>query len=218
MRWSPEQISLRIDAILAGQALKDDDGWTGDTGLRPVSRMAVCRYIYSLNGNERKKAISSLRRRGKPFKNTAKLPYNNTNRGKHSIHDRPASIDNLESYTDLEGDTVFGLDTKDRLLTHTERKSGLGSISLVIGYNATSITKQTKVDIERVFGKSNVTTITYDNGAEFSSWRATEKTLAVDIYFADPYKSSQRGRNENFNGLIRDFYPKGTDFKKLTAQ
>ena len=97
-------------------------------------------------------------------------------------------------------------------------KSGLGSISLVIGYNAASITKQTKVDIERVFGKSNVATITYDNGAEFSSWRATEKTLAVDIYFADPYKSSQRGRNENFNGLIRDFYPKGTDFKKLTAQ
>ena len=56
------------------------------------------------------------------------------------------------------------------LLTHTERKSGLGSISLVIGYNAASITKQTKVDIERVFGKSNVATITYDNGAEFSSW------------------------------------------------
>ena len=53
---------------------------------------------------------------------------------------------------------------EDRLLTHTERKSGLGSISLVIGYNAASITKQTKVDIERVFGKSNVATITYGNG------------------------------------------------------
>ena len=74
------------------------------------------------------------------------------------------------------------------------------------------------MDIERVFGKSNVATITYDNGVEFSSWRATEKTLDVDIYFADPYKSGQRGRNENFNGLIRDFYPKGTDFKKLTTQ
>ena len=166
--WSPEQISLRIDALLADQTLKDNDGWTGDMGLRPVSHMAIYRYIYNLNGNERNerqgKAISSLRRRGKLFKNTAKLPYNNTNRGKHSIHDQPASIDNLESYTDLEGDTIFGLDTKDRLLTHTERKSGLGSISLVIGYNAASITKQTKVDIERVFGKSNVATITYGNG------------------------------------------------------
>ena len=50
------------------------------------------------------------------------------------------------------------------LLTHTERKFGLGSISLVIGYNAASIAKQTKVDIERVFSKSNVATITYGNG------------------------------------------------------
>jgi len=50
------------------------------------------------------------------------------------------------------------------LLTHTERKSGLGSISLAIGCNAASITKQTKVDIERVFSKSNVATITYGNG------------------------------------------------------
>ena len=78
LRWSPEQISLRIDALLADQTLKDNDGWTGDMGLRPVSHMAICRYIYSLNGNERNerqgKAISSLHRRGKLFKNTAKLP------------------------------------------------------------------------------------------------------------------------------------------------
>lgn len=126
--------------------------------------------LMAMSAMSARKAISSLRRRGKPFKNTAKLPCNNTNRGKHSIHDRPASIDNLESYTDLEGDTIFGLDTKDRLLTHTERKSGLGSISLVIGYNAASIAKQTKADIERVFGKSNAAAITYGNGAEFSSW------------------------------------------------
>ena len=46
--WPPEQISLRIDALLADQTLKDDDGRTGDTGLRPVSRMAVYCYIYGL--------------------------------------------------------------------------------------------------------------------------------------------------------------------------
>lgn len=218
LRWSPEQISMRINRLLTDRTLKDDDGWTGDMGLRPISHMAIYRYIYGLKGKDRDEAVSHLRRRGKPFKNTAKLPYNNTNRGKHSIHDRPEEIDNLESYDDLEGDTIFGLDTSDRLLTHTERKSGLGSISLVIGYNATNITIQTQKDIERVFGRDNVDTITYDNGIEFSAWRTTGEALGVDIYFADPYHSGQRGRNENFNGLIRDFIPKRTDFKKLTPQ
>jgi IS30 family transposase len=58
-------------------------------------------------------------------------------------------------------------------------------------------------------------TITYDNGSEFSAWQYTETDLNVSIYFADPYRSSQRGRNENTNSLIRDFIPKQTDFKKL---
>ena len=81
------------------------------------------------------------------------------------------------------------------LLTHTGRKSGLGSISLVIGCNAASIAKQTKADIERVFSKSNAAAIAYGNGAEFSSWPCRLRK----------------------HWLIRDFYPKGTDFKKLTA-
>lgn len=128
------------------------------------------------------------------------------------------AIDNLERFGDLEGDTIFGKDAKDRLLTHTDRKSGLGSISLILGYNAASITVQTATDISRIFGQDNTKTITYDNGIEFSAWRSAEKAIQADIYFADPYKSSQRGRNENFNGLVRDFLPKGTDFKKLTPQ
>ena len=104
------------------------------------------------------------------------------------------------------------------LLTHTERKSGLGSISLVIGCNAASIAKQTKADIERVFGKSNAAAIAYGNGAEFSSWPCHLRKHWLQIFtLLTPYKSSQRGRNENFNGLIRVFYPKGAGFKKLTA-
>lgn len=59
-------------------------------------------------------------------------------------------------------------------------------------------------------------TITYDNGVEFAGWRQTEQELNTKIYFANPYHSWERGRNENANGLIRDFFPKGTDFKKLT--
>lgn len=218
LRWSPEQIAMRVDVLIANPALQDSDGWSAEMGLRPISHMAIYRYIYSLDGKQKKKAVVHLRRRGKPFKNTAGLPYNNTNRGKHSIHDRPKVIDQLGRYGDLEGDTIFGRDSKDRLLTHVDRKSGLGSISLLIGYNALDIAKQTKRDIARVYGEGNAFTITYDNGIEFSAWRETEKQVQVDIYFADPYRSSQRGRNENFNGLIRDFLPKGTDFKKLSTQ
>lgn len=67
-----------------------------------------------------------------------------------------------------------------------------------------------------MFGK--IKSITYDNSIEFSLWRVTEKELMANIYFANPYHSWERGRNENTNGLIRDFLPKGTDFKKLTKR
>jgi transposase, IS30 family len=88
------------------------------------------------------------------------------------------------------------------------------SIGLVKGYDSHRIRQQTGHDVRRVF--SNGThTITYDNGSEFSAWQCTEADLDIDIYFADPYRSSQRGRNENLNGLVRDYFPKGTDFKKL---
>ena len=68
-----------------------------------------------------------------------------------------------------------------------------------------------------MFG-SSVKTITYDNGSEFSAWKKTEADLKATVYFADPYRSSQRGRNENINGLVRDYFPKGTDFKKISPK
>ena len=144
------------------------------------------------------------------------MKFNRTNRDKHNISERPKEIDELKRYGDLEGDTIFGRDTKDRILTHVDRKSGVLSASLVRNFDADKIAKQTTKDIENIFGK--VRTITYDNGVEFSLWKETEKNLGITIYFANPYHSWERGRNENTNGLIRDFFPKGTDFKRLTQK
>jgi len=78
--------------------------------------------------------------------------------------------------------------------------------------------KQTILDLERLSRHTGALpkTITYDNGVEFAGWRQTEQELNTKIYFANPYHSWERGRNENTNGLIRDFFSKGTDFKKLT--
>ena len=66
-----------------------------------------------------------------------------------------------------------------------------------------------------MFG-NGVHTITYDNGSEFATRKKTEAALGTMVFFADPYRSSQRGRNENANGLVQDYFPKGTDFKQIT--
>jgi IS30 family transposase len=63
---------------------------------------------------------------------------------------------------------------------------------------------------------SKIHTITYDNGLEFAEHERMAKALDVDIYFAHPYSSWERGINENTNGLIRQYFPKSTDFNKVT--
>ena len=195
LRWSPEQISGRLK--IEGK-------------IPYVSHKAIYHLIYYEHLEK------YLRRRGKkkcPYKY---MKFNRTNRDKHNISERPKEIDGLKRYGDLEGDTISGRDTKDRILTHVDRKSGVLSASLVRNFDADKIAKQTTKDIENIFGK--VRTITYDNGVEFSLWKETEKNLGITIYFANPYHSWERGRNENTNGLIRDFFPKGTDFKRLTQK
>ena len=180
--------------------------------LKMVSENTIYRYIY----RDDPKLKKYLWRRGRPRRKIPKQSWNTT-KNIRSIRQRPKEVDSLLRFGDLEGDTIFGKDTKDRLLTHVDRYTGLGSISLILGHNSNSIAKQTDKDLKRVFG-SKVHTITYDRGSEFSNWKRTEKKTKTKIYFADPYSSYQRGRNENFNGLVRDFFPKGTDFKKLTKK
>ena len=207
LRWSPEQISLRIKYLNAQAVLKHQKEL-----YLYISPISIYRYLYYLKDEQ---LISCLRRRGKPYRhNNTKIIYNQTNRVKHSIHDRPAIVDEKGRIRDLEGDTLVGEDKRDRLLTHSDRKSGLVSISRIIGFDSYKVAKQADTDIGRVFGKAF--TITYDNGVEFSAWREIEKKTNTTVYFADPYSPGQRGSNENLNGLIRDFFPKGTDFKKLT--
>lgn len=196
LRWSPEQIDLRLKL---------------EKGKQIVSYNSIYRYIYFLKPDLKK----HLRRRGLLSKRRrTHTVYNQTDRLNHSIHNRPKIVDKLLRFGDLEGDTIVGKDNKDRIVTHVDRVSGVLSMGLVLGYDAKKVSKQTILDIKRVFGK--IRTITYDNGIEFTLWRETQKMTKSTIYFADAYTPRQRGRNENANGLIRDFLPKGTDFSKLT--
>ena len=113
-------------------------------------------------------------------------------------------------------DTVVGLDTKDRLLTYVDRTSGECLIGLVLGYSAARIAKKT-VQLTKT-NQAMLGTITYDRGTEFADYGSIQRQTNAAVYFADAYSSWQRGSNENLNGLVRQYYPKRSDFKHLTQK
>ena len=209
-------LAKMISRRLLSKAKGSPEQIAADLRKEDIAICAQTIYDWIRRSSQSKELTKRLRRRGRRYRyaHETALRWNKT-KDKRSIHDRPAVIEQLTRYGDLEGDTIFGSDTKDRILTHVDRVTGLLSLSLVIGYDSHRTHTQTIMDINRVFG-DGVTTITYDNGSEFAAWKKTELALNLSIFFADAYRSSQRGRNENANGLVRDYFPKGYDFKLIT--
>ena len=112
-------------------------------------------------------------------------------------------------FGDLEIDTVIGKNHKGTLLTINDRRIGLVWIRKLKGKEAESLTVET---IKALLPfKDMIRTITADNGKEIALHERIAKELNVDIYFAHPYYSWERGANEHTNGFIRQFYPKGAD-------
>lgn len=131
------------------------------------------------------------------------------------IDSRPEIVETRERIGDWEGDTIRGKDKKSALLTHVERKSGY----LIANRLKRAFAQATRALTIKEFlklPKKKRLTITYDNGSEFAEHKTTANRLDIAIYFAYPYRSWERGTNENTNGLLRQFFPKGTNFTKIT--
>ena len=133
-----------------------------------------------------------------------------------SIEARPAIVDTKQRVGDWEGDTVLGKRHKSALLTLVERKT-LFTIMVKLGGKRADLLSEALIKSMSAF-KQRVKTITFDNGWEFSYHQKIAKALKADIYFAHPYSSWERGINENTNGLIRQYFPKGTDFNQVSEQ
>lgn len=125
--------------------------------------------------------------------------------GKRHISERPACVNERLRFGDWEGDTVMGKDTKHCLLTLVERKSGFVIIRKLQDRTARSVNEAIQAVIDRHLFR----TITFDNGTEFHDYKALEANRDLTCYFATPYHSWERGTNENTNGLIRQYLPKG---------
>ena len=133
-----------------------------------------------------------------------------------SIDERPDVVGRRNRIGDWEGDTVIGKGLKGALLTLVERKTLYTVIRWLTGKRANLLAKEAIKAMAKM--KEKVKTITCDNGLEFSAHESITGGLESDIYFAHPYASWERGINENTNGLIRQYFPKDTNFNEVTDE
>jgi IS30 family transposase len=136
-------------------------------------------------------------------------------KNRRSIDERPAIVELRNRVGDYEIDTMVGKGRNSYLVTLVDRKSK----HTLIGLTHTKQSDHVTDEIIKLMApvKQYVHTITADNGKEFALHEEIAKEIEADFYFAHPYRSWERAINENTNGLIRQFFPKDHDFRKITT-
>ena len=194
--WAPEQIAGRLKQQHA------------DSPDRHVSAQTI--YTWIAKDEYREHWQSFLRRRGKR-PNRRKKPAGIG----APIDQRPEVIEQLLRLGDWEGDTVLGPAGTGGLATLVDRKSRYTIVVKIRCKEADHVHQKLKERL-RDLDEQRRRSITFDNGTEFARCKRLEKHLGMTLYFADPGCPYQRGTNENTNGLIRQYFPKGTDFRDIS--
>jgi len=203
--WPPEAIAARIKIDYP------------DNERMRISHETIYRWVYLVAGEDGN-LHDHLRRRHK--KQRKQKRYGSGRRfisGRVPIHQRPAIVDGRERFGDWEGDTLEGARGTGGLATHVERKSRYLVAAKLSDKKAATMNAQT-IKVFTRFPRVMRQTLTVDNGSEFSQFKELEKKTGLTVYFADPYAAWQRGTNENTNGLLRHYFPKGTDFRTISEE
>ena len=149
-----------------------------------------------------------LRRHKRRRRHRCGTPRERQRFGGRRIHERPAIVERRDRVGDFEGDTIVGKGPA-RIVTLVDRKSGWVRLRKVPDGTATAVAEAVLSVLHPV--RARVHTLTWDNGSEFAEHRLMDIGLEAQSYFAMPYSSWQRGCNENLNGLVRQYIPKGCD-------
>ena len=202
VQWSPEEIAQRIRI-----------DYPNDERMR-ISHETIYRWIY-LDAVGKGKLYLNLRRSHK--KRRRQKRYGTGRRflaGRKNIAERPKIVGERERFGDWEGDTIEGKKSSGYIATLVERKSRYLLASKLKNKKAATLTCQ-GIKAFTIVPKKMRHTLTVDNGSEFAQFKEFEKKTGLTIYFADPYSAWQRGANENTNGLLRQYFPKGSNFKDI---
>jgi IS30 family transposase len=192
LQWSPEQIA----------------GWL------PVSHETIYQHVYAdkVQGGELWKQLRCQKKRRKRY--ASGRDRRGQIIGRRPIAERPKSVETRSQIGHWEGDTVIGAGHQQAIVTLVERKSGFAVLR--------HVTRKTSELVSQAIISSlaplaqRVKTVTYDNGKEFAGHAVVDKALKSTAYFADPFASWQRGSNENFNGLLRQYIPKKRPLSTVT--
>jgi transposase, IS30 family len=199
-QWSPDQIS----------------GWIAREGKGDINPETIYRHIWA----DKKKGgtlHTHLRHGGKKYnRRKGKHTWRGIIPGRIDIDRRPAVVNEKSRIGDWEGDTIAGSNHQSALLSHVERKSKFTRLHKLHAATAPNTTAATVHDLRRDSDK--VLTITYDNGKEFAGHDRIAEILHADVFFAKPYHAWERGLNEHTNGLVRQYFPKGTDFATVSDE
>jgi len=199
-RWSPEQIA----------------GQLGSSGSLRISHETIYRHIWRdlRRGGDLYRylrcAIKRRRKRYGTYERRGRLA------GKRMIQERPHQVDQRRQLGHWEIDTVLGKYSKHCIVSLVERKSGYLQIGKLTARNKEQTTGRTIELIRR--HPDLFRTITADNGTEFHGYAEIEQATGVPFYFANPHHAWERGTNENTNGLIRQYLPKGMNMANLTQR
>jgi len=204
-RDSPEQIAGRISRV--------------NRKYQDISHPTIYKWIFNEHPGL-KKYLRRISKKGKYRRRggTKKREEAREEAKIRRIDTRPPIVEKRKRIGDYEGDTIVGKDRKKRLLTNVDRMSGYGMIDKLDTVSA-EVTHHILTQRFSKIPKEKRYTYTYDNGGEIGKEDADlEKKIGMDVYRAYPYHSWERGSSENYNGLVRDFFPKGTDFANISLK
>lgn len=199
--WSPQQIAGRLKREFP------------DESEQHIAPQTIYTWIAGQGQEDREHWESFLRRRGKRPRSRRQNTAPDATRS--AIADRPAVIEERSRLGDYEGDTVLGPPGTGGVVTLVDRQSRFTIMAKVPCKEARRVHDKIK-DRLKPLDKQQRHSVTFDNGTEFNRCHLLENHLDMQVYWAEPGCPYQRGTNENTNGLVRQFFPKGTDFREVS--
>ena len=203
--WSPAIISSRLHHEFP-QA----------TDMR-VSAESIYQWVYRDAQGDGALHLHLWQRRPRRITHRSRMPAHSRIPNRVDISERPELVANRDRVGDWEGDTVVGRKNRGGLVTHVERRTRFLVAGRVANKRADTFSAVTNGLLGWV-PDCLCHTMTLDNGTENAAHSSIAKANGMDIYFAHPHSPWQRGANEQVNGLIRRYFPKGTDFRKVSDE